>query len=304
MSIDAVKRTLVRRNTMPGAAYGQTYGAHGTPAYGPGTSRGWTGHEPSSMMGAPLPMSAFRVAPSGFAQILYGPAPIAYGAAPVAYGSGLTKQGGAIAAASANAGIGIVGSFLVAGTALSAVPVAGWIVAGGLIAAAGIIVLVDILRKKGTKAARAEALAKGYPQDFANEYAKLSTGKVTATRKAVDKWRRKITAERADVRDARANLAKKPNSKQRKNKYEKQLRQLQSDIDRLNAAQIVLGLQVTLPDEPVVAGVAQSVPVTAEERGAVGDAVEWAKSDGAVAVTAAVVSLVVVAGAVRYARSR
>jgi hypothetical protein len=33
--------------------------------------------------------------------------------------------------------------------------VAGWIVAGGLVAAAGVILLVDTFRKKGVKAAKA-----------------------------------------------------------------------------------------------------------------------------------------------------
>lgn len=275
MSMDPSGR---RRGTPPRirttrGALGQTYGYAGRAPYGPTAPAGWTGPPVAATHGTQRPgatvtLGSLRRQPLGYAQIPYGNAP---------------TQGGQIAAktvASTGAGVAAAATGLVGAAGVSAtVPIAGWIIGGGLVAAAGVILLVDAFRKKGVKAAKMEAIAKGYPLDFANEYAKLATGTIRAVEKAKDKWAKKVRKEQEDVRKAKQRLDAKPNSKSRKNRYERQKRQLQKDIDRYNAASVVEGLKKTVPSEAVIAGVQASVPTETEKRGAVANAV-WEITSG------------------------
>ena len=271
--------------------YGQTYGMVGVAAYGPGTPQVSrfvpiaTGHG-SNRNGAVVTLGGLRTATaSPFA----GVAQIPYGAAP-------TQGGVQIAGGTASAGVGLTTTLIGAAAAGSTIPVAGWIVAGGLIVTAGVIVLVDTLRRKGVAAARQEAAAMGYPQDFVNEYGRMAVSKLTTVQKRKKTLERKVKAEQKDVSKAKARLDKKPDDKSRKQAYERQKKQMQADVDRLNAASVVIGLKTVAPEEPVIAGQQQTAPITVEERGPVGDAVAGISSMAgggvaAVAVGAAALGL-------------
>lgn len=260
---------LVRRNrSQMGAFAGQTYGLVGVPAYGP------TIAQPSPMVptatghgtlrsGAVVTLGGLRTATaspySGVAQIPYGAAP--------------TQGGAQFASSAGGAGVGLATTLIGAAAAGSTVPVAGWIVAGGLVVTAGVVLLVDTFRKKGVAAARAEAAAKGYPQAFVVEYGKNATSKVQTVQRRKKTLAERVKAEQADVDKAKARLDKKPGDKSRKKAYQRQKRQLQEDIDRFNAASVVLGLKQTLPSDPVIAGMASTIPDQIEERGTFGDLV-------------------------------
>ena len=149
---------------------------------------------------------------------------------------------------------------------------AGWIVAGGLVAAAGVILLVDTFRKKGAKAAKQEALSRGYPMDFANEYAKLATASLSTVEKRKSRATSDFAKRKADLKKAEDRLKAKPNSKTRKRAVEREKKKLGQVVDVYNAASVVLGLKVTTPSEPLIAGDVQTVPEVVQERGALGDA--------------------------------
>jgi hypothetical protein len=234
----------------------------------------------------------------------FAPAPTASNVTYSGYGGGATEGGKKASGAAMAAGGTMVTTMLAGGAVASAIPVAGWIVAGGLVATAGIIVLVDTFRRKGVRAARQVAIDKGYNLTFAKEYGKMSSAKLQVVKRHADRWERKIEKERKDVRKAKEKHDKKPNSKRRKKNYKRQKRQLQEDIDRLNAAKIVIGLKTTAPNEPTIAGMASTAPIVVEERGIAGDAVEWVKSDTGMIVVGSSLALLLTVGTLSTVKRR
>jgi hypothetical protein len=286
-------------------ALGTTYGSTGAAAYGPGISQGWTGPKVPSGRGTSL--GGFKTAAAGhrgYAMMPFAPAPTASNVTYSGYGGGATEGGKKASGAAMAAGGTMVTTMLAGGAVASAIPVAGWIVAGGLVATAGIIVLVDTFRRKGVRAARQVAIDKGYNLTFAKEYGKMSSAKLQVVKRHADRWERKIEKERKDVRKAKEKHDKKPNSKRRKKNYKRQKRQLQEDIDRLNAAKIVIGLKTTAPNEPTIAGMASTAPIVVEERGIAGDAVEWVKSDTGMIVVGSSLALLLTVGTLSTVKRR
>lgn len=263
---------------------GVSLGAVGVPAYGTGR----VGYGARASFGGSGPTGAYGQLTT-------------LGAMGALGGSSPTQAGMKTAGSAAGAGIAMVPGLVTAAAASGTVPVAGWIVAGGLVAAAGVVLLVDTFRKKGTKAARQLAIDQGYDLDFANEYAKLSVSKLAKAQDAQVKWRLKVVDQQEAVRKATRKLSEK-NTNSRRKSLQNAKQKLGKFIDKLNAANIVVGLKTTVPEEPAVAGETQSIPVVAEERGVVGDALETAKSNP-YAVAGAVAATLLLGVAVAY-RSR
>jgi len=284
---------------------GTSYGATGLAPYGPGVSQGWTGTGRGTKNSGALTLGAFKTAAAnhhGYASMPFAPAPVVANAS--YSGGGATEGGKAASGVAMAAGSTMVTTMLAGGAVATAIPVAGWIVAGGLVATAGIIVLVDTFRRKGVKAARQVAIDKGYPLAFAKEYGKMSAAKLQVVQRHAERWERKIGKERDDVRKAKRRHDSKPNSKSRRKKYKRQKLQLQKDIDRLNAAKVVIGLKLTVPNEPTIAGMVSTAPRVVEERGAVGDVVEWVKTDIGMIAVGSGVALLLAAGTVNVVKRR
>lgn len=168
----------------------------------------------------------------------------------------LTKTAQSLAVSGTSAALGIGGggsaaaltSVLGAAGVSASVPVVGWIAAGGLVAATGVIAIVRAARKKGRTAAYDAAKQYSGGQDFANAYMRLAGKSETKAAKITEGWA-----------DDLAKLHGKKQTKARKKKIEKL-------IDKLNAAQVVLGtkMQPGERDKPLVKGEKSTEPSVAD----------------------------------------
>lgn len=235
---------------------GQTPQIHGVPVYGFG-SRGSPGAlDGLGNLAGPLSgprNDANKRKPSAGATKAAGTVASAGGAtlAWVASG-GAAAAAGAAGGTAAGAGAGAAAATAIAGATSLTIPVAGLIVGGALLATAGVIVLVSMFRSKGRKAALAEAAKMGPGgMAFAKEYVRLSKLKP----EVVAKEQRKL-ADKVAKLQAKGKLDRKRGDK---------------IVDRLNAANVIVGSQQAAPNQPLVAGESSTVPSVVAQRGVVGD---------------------------------
>lgn len=146
------------------------------------------------------------------------------------------------------AGAGAVAGILTAAGVSVSVPVAGWIVAGGLLLTAGIVAIVSKYANKGRRAAMAQAEAlgeggKAFAREFA-DYADKSTEKLQKRKMSLEA---RIAAKRAA--DGPLGLLR-----------DKRIRQL---IDRLNADIVLLAMRQAQVAAPAIAAEPTTVPIAA-----------------------------------------
>lgn len=182
------------------------------------------------------------------------------------------------AVSATSAGAGGAAAVAIAGATSLSVPVAGWIVGGGLLVAAGVVTLVSMFRTKGRKKALEEAAKMGEGgKAFAREYVRLSTKKPETVKRIAEDYERKIAKKKAGKRKDVL-------------------------VDKFNAALAVLGSQLTSAAVPLVKNEPQTTPIVVEERGALGDAVNAVTTDWRIAAGLGLGVLVVGGGVFAYTR--
>jgi hypothetical protein len=154
-------------------------------------------------------------------------------------GGGVVAGGTAGAAGGAGAISGILGAAGVSAT----VPIAGWIVAGGLLTAAAITGIVIAVRKKGRKAATAYAESLGAGgKAFISEFAANADKPTPKVKKQQEALAARIAGAKARGWSKReATLA-----------------------DRYNANAVLLAMRQAQPAQPAIAGEQSTVPVVVE----------------------------------------
>lgn len=160
-----------------------------------------------------------------------------------------TSAAAAAATGSTVAGATAVSSMLAAAGVSVTVPVAGWIVAGGLLTAAGTVAIVRKFFNEGRTAAINEALRFGEGGiDFAREFADYANKPTAKLQQRQTQLRSRIASKQAATRSVGAKL---------------RARRLDVLVDRLNANTILLAMRQGQVTQPAVAGDAATVPVVA-----------------------------------------
>lgn len=165
----------------------------------------------------------------------------ALASATIAGASAATAVGAGGAAATLAPGAAAVSTLLVGAAGSAGVPVAGWVVAGGLLAAAGITAIVLAVRKKNRR--QAEQVAAQYGEQgkaFVKAYFRLSEKKDADE---VAGW----------LVDKDKELAGLPSG--RRDKKRERL------LDEINAGRMVLIGMVGAPTQPLVGEEQRSIPV-------------------------------------------
>lgn len=159
--------------------------------------------------------------------------------------SAVSGGGGIAVGAGASAGgAGAVSGILSAAGVSATVPVAGWIVAGGLLTAAAITGIVAAVRKKGRKWATeyAESLGAG-GKAFISEFGANADKPIAKIKKEQEKLAARIAAAKLRGWSKReATLA-----------------------DRYNANLVLLGMRQARPAEPVIPGERSTIPAVTEQ---------------------------------------
>ena len=155
------------------------------------------------------------------------------------------------------------------------VPVAGWIVAGGLLATAGIIVLVKAYKNSGRAEAKKQAEKMGEGgKAFAREFARNS-----------NKSRAKINK---DITKLREKIAKKE-SKDRKLGQKRREKRLTTLADQLNANLVLLAMRDAKSKAPAIKDEVDTIPTetpiqeTPEEQVAEATGANWLTETGEIA---------------------
>lgn len=157
----------------------------------------------------------------------------------------LWTAGGSAAATAATGGVvtgsAAVSSILGAAGVSATVPVAGWIVAGGLLATAGVVAILQHFLNAGRQAAMMEALKWGQGGiDFAREFADHADKDVNRLLRRQVYLRGRLAAKLAAT-----------------GRFGQRLRQQRADtlMDRLNANTVLLAMRASAPPQvPAIAG--------------------------------------------------